>query len=128
MKLEAEPDRVERRFVVGVALVTLSITALACLVAWAVMRTAASQASLTGVHRIRAQLPHAPANDLATDLFADEQSASENQQKQASARLHSFGWSQPEHGLVHVPIDRAFELYLGGMRAPGAAAPSRGKP
>jgi hypothetical protein len=41
--------------------------------------------------------------------------------------LQSFGWSDRERGVVHVPIERAFDLYLSGARAAGAAVEAGAK-
>jgi hypothetical protein len=46
-------------------------------------------------------------------------------------RLNSYGWISKETGTVHIPISRAMELYVSGVRTPGqgsAAHPEQEAP
>jgi hypothetical protein len=42
---------------------------------------------------------------------------------QRQERLRSYGWVDPGGGVVHIPIDRAMELVVNGVRPPADGAP-----
>jgi hypothetical protein len=63
-----------------------------------------------------------PAPRLQTQPFKDVYLLKQGQNE----RLHSYGWTDKDNGIVHIPIERAMELTLkNGLpaRANGAALP-----
>ncbi len=62
------------------------------------------------------RLQTAPAGELAA-LVEDEQRA-----------LTGYGWVDEKAGVARIPIEEAMALFVGGMRAPAAAAAPSGAP
>jgi len=118
MKVESEPDRVEPRFVIGVASASAAITGLCCGIAWLVLSSSSSSRALGAFHQTRAARPPTEINQIEADLIRGK--APPPDASIARRRLRSFGWSEREQGIIHVPLDRAFDLYLNGARAAGA--------
>jgi len=125
MKVESEPDQVDHRFVLAAASVSAVITLMCCGLAWLVLRGVGSGNRIETVHQIRARKPPAEVNQVESDLFAGKQPPAER--AAAKQRLSSFGWTAREQGIVHIPLARAFDLYLAGARAQGAPTPSEKK-
>jgi hypothetical protein len=125
MKVESEPDRVDPRFVIAVASASVAITGLCCGIAWLVLRTSNSGQALDAFHRTRTARPPAEINQIEADLIQSKSQPPDA--ALARSRLQSFGWSDRERGVVHVPIERAFDLYLSGARAAGAAVEAGAK-
>lgn len=120
MEIRQEEDRLPRRPLLLVAAAGLVVTAIGILTAWGIT-------DCRSVDRPRAayetgvggELPE-EVNAVEIELFADEGPA-RRQWRGESERLTRFGWVDREHGIVHIPIDRAIDLYL-SRRADGASA------
>jgi hypothetical protein len=57
-------------------------------------------------------------NDLEVARF-DEVTAAEKSIAPARERLSSYGWVDRRHALIHIPLDRAIDIYL--QRSQGEA-------
>ena len=112
-----EPDVLPGRTVTGVGVGVVLATVAGVLIA-------------TGIGRCRSrQLGHAwvpvPVPQITGDINAVEtrpfsveaQGLAAHQREET--RLHSYGWSDRAHQLVHVPIDVAIDLYLSTQRGAG---------
>ena len=53
----------------------------------------------------------AEVNAMETTIFDEEAQGLEDQEV-ATERLDSYGWVDRERGLVHIPIEQAFDVYL----------------
>jgi len=126
VRVESEPDRVDPRFVIAVGAISIVIAALCCGIAWLVLKSSSSSPALDAVHQTRAARPPAEINQIEADLIQSKGQAPDA--LVARRRLQSFGWSEQEGGLVHVPLARAFTLYLSGARAAGAPRDAGAKP
>jgi hypothetical protein len=126
MKVESEPDRVDQRFVVAAGLATFVITVLCCAVAWLVLRGSSSKAAIAVVHQLRAERPPAEVNWIEANLLEGKPARPPMTDEQH--HLSSFGWSDRARGVIHIPVERAFDLYLAGERASGAPPERPEKP
>jgi hypothetical protein len=104
-----ERDRVAGRALTAIALTGIVITIASILVAWLVMNAASphpeEQASAAPPPASLGTVEHSLFDKTARGL---ELRASQRQE------LDELGWSDRDAGLVHVPIDRAIDLYVGG--------------
>jgi hypothetical protein len=125
MKVEFEPDGVNPRFVLRAGLVCIAVVASCCGVAWLVLGWSSPEPALAARHQARVRPPPTEVNQIEADLLDGKGPAALDP---ARGRLRSFGWSDRSARLVHVPIDRAFQLYLGGARAATAPAGAEAKP
>ncbi len=77
---------------------------------------------LAGESREAAPLPselgRAEIGIIDQPLFAQQKSQQEIV-RELRHRLQSYGWVDRERGIIHVPIERAIELYLAGARPEG---------
>jgi hypothetical protein len=125
MKVESEPDYVDPRFVIGVGVVGAAVTALCCGIAWLVLSWSSAGRGSGAFHQTRVAPPPTEVNQIEADLIDAKAPPPVGS---APGRLQSFGWSERPSGLVHVPLERAFQLYLSGARAAGAADSKGTKP
>lgn len=123
--VEAEPDRVSTRTVVGFAilLTVVSIASMAFVAALfqrlearADKRDAASVAA-AGLERRPAQRPPLPRLQVyPVRHWKDFQSAE-------AERLSTYGWMDRSTGAVHIPVERAMDLIAERGVGPLPAAP-----
>jgi hypothetical protein len=143
-RVALEGDGVRGAWVTSVAIATLVVTACGVAVAWELARSAGSTplaarfdeapediqtielSLLARSGRKRAGKPGITPSQRPPAMFSEQQRADAAARKQ----LSSYGWSDRARGTVHIPLERALELYLQreGSRSrtpakPGAPAP-----
>lgn len=113
MIIQQEEDRVPRSGILMVLAAVLGITALCVLVAWLIddCRTDA-----LGPRAARTALERAPSipediHEIELILF-DRPAPGLVDRELQEQRLHTYGWVSREDEVVHLPIDRAMQLYL----------------
>lgn len=128
-RVTQERERLTSRPIWLGASVFVGITVLGLIMAWVVLRVAEPEAQRAAVHPISGRdwprrETSEEVNGMRTSLFpANERRLLEPVAPSTAAdHLRAYGWVDREHQLVHVPLERAKELYLERLR-PGAAAP-----
>jgi len=119
MKIVPEPDRLDARVPLGilaVSIVTLLLSALLTLV----VRSLGERDLQPAGHGPR---PLAPADAPAAQpsgLFGRHTAPLGT--RQLPDRLREYGWVERQRGVVHIPIERAKQLYLAhaSRAVPGA--------
>jgi hypothetical protein len=123
--VQAEPDRVPTRVVVGLAVVLVAASALAMIVVFGLFRSfekkaetrdAASLAA-AGAERRPETLPPAPRLQIQPVRHWRDFRDAERE------RLGTYGWMDRSTGAVHLPIERAIDLVLARGVGPLAPAP-----
>ena len=102
-----------RVFLIGVA--ALAIFALGSLGAVALWKQGERAQQPSGPPPIPAQVGEAEIGEvfqLPFDAFGRGQLLRETQRRQ----LESYGWADRPRGVIHIPIDRAIDLYLAERR------------
>jgi hypothetical protein len=124
MKVRQEDDRVAGKPFLAVMAAVLVVTAIGVLVAWLIedcradaLGPRAEPAPLMQVHRIPDQIGW-----MQLRLF-DEEAPSLRLRVPQEQRLHGYGWVSREQGVIHIPIERAMELYLRERRDQAGAMP-----
>ena len=110
-----EPDVVSSRAVLAVLAGTLCATAIGIAVAWLLAGDApGGGASEPG------EPPGHPSevSAMETTPFAVRAQGLEDRAR-ATGWLESYGWIDRRAGLVHIPIERAIDLYIQRRAAPG---------
>jgi hypothetical protein len=113
-QVRAEEDRIHTPMVVGVGVASLVIFLLAGAAAVGYLKMRQGQ------HPPLVIPPEAGQSKIGMveqDLF-DVAVRGEQDLARRRARLGSYGWVDREKGVVHVPIDRAMELVVQGVRPP----------
>jgi hypothetical protein len=113
---EQEPDVVASRTVLAVLAATLIAVAIGDSIAWALSADAPGPRA-AGEPGEPIGMP-AEVNAMETAPFAVRAQGIDDR-RQSEAWLDSYGWVDREAGVVHIPIDRAIDLYLelhGGPR------------
>lgn len=111
MQVEQEDDVLPGRAITAVALVTIVIAVALSYWAYALLRSDERALRPSGVFP-EADLPR------PTEVSGVEQEAfglrsqAERTEEPARQRLGSYGWVDRDEGVVHVPIDRAIDLYV----------------
>lgn len=112
-ELHQERDELPGKTVVGVI--------VGILVAIAIGVLAAAGLESCRTHQLGAlspKMPHQPPNAMPPKVNAietrpfTEQALGLADRASALERLESYGWVDRERGVVHIPIGRAFGLYL----------------
>lgn len=111
IELEQDREEVHEAAVAISTLVVVSVIALSSLTVWIFTR------SLRGHIRLETADAHwwkvVPESVKGIELHGFQaQTASARAVRAARVRLASYGWTDRDAGLVHVPIDVAMELYL----------------
>ena len=131
MKIVPEPDRLDARVPLGilaVSIVTLLVSGiLTVAVRWSVpMPQAASVppplAQTLQPPPLEGALPRPvatpdPLAASASGMF--ERHAAPVPTREPPERLSSYGWVDRERRIVHIPMERAKQLYLSRQHAPG---------
>jgi hypothetical protein len=134
MKVTQEPDRVLVRPVVIGGVGFVGIIMLGVALAWGLERIAEGPRPEIPVARLAGRGWNTPETDgevngMRTSLFPrPERVAAEPGRPVTPSRLSEYGWVDRERGVVHVPIERAKELYLERQRRHAAVNPSPGTP
>jgi hypothetical protein len=113
-------DGVSGRWVVGVAFAIAVVTACGVGVAWELARSSGPSGEAgrwgqapDGLQAIEMSLlPRAPMRESSAPAPAHAAREPAARMAGARERLDSYGWSDREHGLVHIPLARAKELLL----------------
>lgn len=100
--IEQEPDRVPSR-PIRVSVIVIAIAIAGSIGAVVLL----AGPDLGEVVRPRV----APPERIDTQVFPLETPA-EHARFDADVRLHAYGWVDRAHGIVHVPLDVATDLYL----------------
>lgn len=131
MRIAQEPDRVDARVIVIVAVCTVAVIALGVLFARQV-RDSVPDVTQAALQSGRWGRPPEEVNAAELTLFSrirpepPEVGARPAEARPAAPREHAYAWSDRERGLVRVPLNVAKELYLSGHRASGAIAAGEG--
>jgi hypothetical protein len=108
-----ERDRLASRAIGLVAAATIAITLFGVAVAGAILKLRASPETRPEAARARSRIDE--VNGMEMGLYARARAS--DRRVPAVARLNSYGWVDRNAGVVHIPIEIAFELYL--AREPG---------
>ncbi|HKE16793.1 MAG TPA: hypothetical protein VKB80_18090 [Kofleriaceae bacterium] len=109
-----QPDSVPGRALLTVIGATLVAIALGTAIAWGLVDCGGGRP--LAVHPVNRVPPEVSA--METTQFGVRAQGLEDR-RAASAWLSSYGWVDREHGVVHIPIEAAIDLYLrrrGGAR------------
>lgn len=106
---EPEPDRIPRRPIIEGAVVTVIVTSACVLATWWIGDCGA--VSLRAPHTAVQGSAPTQVNAVEAELF-DELTSGELDRLARRRRLESYGWVDPDRGIVHVPIELAIERYL----------------
>lgn len=108
-----ERDAVSSRMVSLAASLVLLATSLFVVSAWFLIRGELSRTAPPGYVSSRGGSTQATRNGIEMHLF---RAAPASLRSAACQRLQSYGWADPEHRALHIPIHRAMTLYLAGVR------------
>jgi hypothetical protein len=106
-----EPDVVSSRAVLAVLAGTLAATAVGVAVAWLLARDGPAGGASEPGHP-------SEVSAMETTPFAIRAQGLEDRAR-ASGWLASYGWIDRRAGLVHIPIERAIDLYIQRRAARG---------
>jgi hypothetical protein len=111
MRVRQEEDLMAGRAITVVAVAVLLLTLAMCF--WAAQLLAGYEhAQRPSLRFPEARLPRpTEASDIEQETFGRVPQARIDREQQRR-RLHGFGWVERERGVVHVPIDRAIDLYV----------------
>ncbi len=109
-----ETDLVPGRRIAAATIGAVIATAAGVLIAYGVGDCASTDATTRWMSGSPPAMPR-EINAMETAVFAVEAQGVEANQR-AEAHLASYGWVDEERGIIHVPIDVAFDLYLAGAR------------
>jgi hypothetical protein len=129
------PDGVRGHAVVVVAVASVVVMACSVWVAWTIAESPAGedQAGRWGAPNADVQaieMSLLPRSDAAVDrraAAADASNEPRRDAREAKRRLSSYGHSDRSRGTVHIPLERAKQLYLERERARASSAPRRAK-
>jgi hypothetical protein len=130
MNVTQEPDNIDGRILVIGGLGFLALLLFGGLIAWLVERWADPSLSPATAHRSAGRAREVPeeVNGVRTSLF---RAADPLLTRRDPERLTQYGWVDQQQQLVHIPIERAKQLYLERRRAsalPSSAAGRGGTP
>jgi hypothetical protein len=111
MRVHQEEDLMAGRAITLVATAVLLLTLAMCI--WAGQLLAGYEREQRPSRRFpEARLPRpTEAGGIEQETFGRVPQARIDREQQRR-RLHGFGWVERERGVVHVPIDRAIDLYV----------------
>lgn len=116
------PEGIEWRKVVALAVVTLGVYTIGVMFAYLEWRVA--QAAQNAHPSVPARIGERRINLLIQPMFEVETEAYQQRDREA-ARLDSYGWTDRDAGLIHIPILRAMDDLLTDE---DAGAPTRNPP
>lgn len=106
MKVVQERDELPGNRLTAIGVSVLIVSAMFSLVAWGVLRCNA-----TPQPPDRDQIPPDEVNQIELTLFRDLPDYGADRRIR-QAWLETYGWVERERGIIHIPIERAIELYL----------------
>jgi hypothetical protein len=110
-EVRAAPDAISKGPIWVIAIATLMLCAVLCVIAWGILRMRERNLRPSGRFPER-QLgpPHEVAGVRADpyELPENEPSVKERQR----AALGRYGWVDRAHGVVQIPVDDAYDLVL----------------
>jgi hypothetical protein len=118
MKIVPEPDRLDARVPLGILAVSILTLLLSAALALGVRSLGEHDLHRAANGARPLASPSAPSAQ-ASGLFGRHTAPLAT--RQLPDRLREYGWVDRDHGLVHIPLERAKQLYLDHARAvPGA--------
>ena len=129
MKDVEEREDVPPRAILGLTLGFVLLVAVGVLLVVLLLKLARREPSASAVPS-RAMQQREEVNHLELSLFATAPRESKSRAR-AIERLGSYGYVDRQRGIVHIPIDRAIDLYVDrhaaprGSTNPPSVAPSR---
>lgn len=108
-----DPEGIPWRKVTVVAVIALSFYTIGTIIAWLQLRYLQSGRIIS----IPENIGTPRINMLIQPLF-DLETASYEQHRRERLRLSSYGWSDRESGMIHVPVERAMEELIAGREGP----------
>lgn len=125
MRVTQEPDVIADRVILTVVVVSIAVTAVGVGVAWALHEPKPSVAGREDTAVMKPQVVPAEVNAMETTFFNERVNVPPPRWGGAKA-LESYGWVDRDRGLVHIPINRAIELWL--ERRAAGPQPQEGTP
>ena len=122
----AEEDRIGSRTIVLVGVGALLVFFVASVAAIGAMKRQQSRIIPDGPAPLPAELGQSKIGLLEQRLFEDSNQADVVNRVQRG-KLESYGWVDPEKGVIRIPIERGFELVLAGERPEGSPSTALGK-
>ncbi len=118
----SEEDRISTPTIMGVGLAALLVFFVASLAATGYLRMKVGERPVLPIPPEIGQSKIGMVEQVPFDLAF----RGEHERAAQLERLRSYGWVDRERGIVHLPIDRAMELVVQGVRArgPEPAAPA----
>ena len=117
MEVEQEEDLLAGRIITAVAAFAIAISFALC--GWAYLLMRSNERHIRPSLSFPERLLGGPVEVSAVEQepFA-RGAAADRDRRAAQHRLASYGWVDRDKGLVHIPIERAIDLYLerGGGR------------
>lgn len=104
-----DPEGIPWRKVTVVAMIALSFYTIGTIIAWLQLRYLQKGRTVS----IPEYIGKPRINMLIQPLF-DLETASYQQHRRERLRLSSYGWSDRESGMIHVPVERAMEELIAG--------------
>lgn len=111
--IEQESERVPGRPLAEAGVLTLIVTIACVLVAWWLGECGAAQ--LRATHSADQGDAPEEIGGIESGLL-DDATVGELRRAALRERLNRWGWVDRSRGRVHVPVDVAIDLYLGGAR------------
>jgi hypothetical protein len=115
-----EPDRIDGVALALVFILTLLASA-ACVAVALWLLVANTPAHAEGSSSAPRTMP-STVSSVQTGLFARAAGASSTNAE--AARLRTYGWVDRERGLVHIPVERAMDLYIAQARRSSSSQPA----
>lgn len=114
-----QPDRVPGHTILGVGIGVIVSIVIGLLAAWGIADCTANEPAIAWNP---SNPPRSPAevNAMETAPFSNEAQGIE-MHGHAARLLTTYGWVDRDRGIVHVPIDVAFDLLLARERQQGGA-------
>ena len=123
MRVTQERDALNERTIVRVAVIGVVATAVGVWLAWQ-LQNLTERGLGAPVDFVAARQGSPPADMHAIEMNLFGQTAEAKRTRHSPARLREYGWSDRQRGTLHIPLDRAVLLYLGGQRASAPKAPA----
>lgn len=121
----AEEDRISSRKIVMVGVGALLVFFVASLGAIAAMKRQQARIIPDGPAPLPAELGQSKIGVLEQRLFENSNQADVVNRVQR-AKLESYGWVDPEQGIIRIPVEQGMELVVAGERPEGAPSTAIG--
>lgn len=120
MKVIQEPDQINQKAILVVTLGTILVTLFGALAAWGIIRLSEPEQRNEDHVRTRARGQPDNVNQLEMGQYA-RGPAEVDRQARVALRLRTYGWADRQEQLVHIPLEKAFEMYLAAPRSDAEA-------